>query len=86
MRYFSHIFLIKTINIIYIELSPILFYIFLSTISDVFMSGGIWEIPLGHFCCYHILRTLDICDKIFYPNIHILLGIFCTLPVFTVTL
>jgi len=29
------------------------------------------------------LHALDICDKEFYPNIHELLKIFCTLPVST---
>lgn len=31
------------------------------------------------------LHALDICDKEFYPNIHMLLKIFCTLPVSTAT-
>lgn len=31
------------------------------------------------------LHALDICNKEFYPNIHMLLKIFCTLPVSTAT-
>lgn len=31
------------------------------------------------------LHALDICDKEFYPNIHMLFKIFCTLPVSTAT-
>ena len=39
--------------------------LFLVTENIVFISG---------------LHALDVCDKKFYPNIHELLKIFCTLP------